>query len=219
MGLWCVVRVRLWRLERGEAGYSWVAGPGPTASCFPPHNSRAEATTTSLLPPQPEQEVHYNQHGLLLLDGKGVYRLADKWYPVQVRIRGGGGKGARALSGSVGLHGHTGHLPARGENATHRGKTHREKKMRQLQGRSAGQRPLAPGSKLPSREMPWGFHSRLALEGPGVARLGNKWPPPSATPRLETPSGWRPTSCSGMLPWATRRAGEGGCSRVFCVFS
>jgi hypothetical protein len=25
------------------------------------------------------KEVHYNQHGLLLLDGHGIYRLADKW--------------------------------------------------------------------------------------------------------------------------------------------
>lgn len=25
------------------------------------------------------QEVHYNQHGLLLLQGQGIYRLADKW--------------------------------------------------------------------------------------------------------------------------------------------
>ncbi|KAG0558525.1 hypothetical protein KC19_10G034700 [Ceratodon purpureus] len=29
------------------------------------------------------KEVHYNQHGLLLLEGRGIYRLADKWYPVQ----------------------------------------------------------------------------------------------------------------------------------------
>jgi (S)-ureidoglycine aminohydrolase len=28
-------------------------------------------------------EVHYNQHGLLLLQGQGIYRLADDWYPVQ----------------------------------------------------------------------------------------------------------------------------------------
>lgn len=28
-------------------------------------------------------EVHYNQHGLLLLQGQGIYRLADSWYPVQ----------------------------------------------------------------------------------------------------------------------------------------
>jgi len=28
------------------------------------------------------KEVHYNQHGLLLLAGKGVYRLADEWVPV-----------------------------------------------------------------------------------------------------------------------------------------
>lgn len=26
------------------------------------------------------QEVHYNQHGLLLLEGQGIYRLGDKWY-------------------------------------------------------------------------------------------------------------------------------------------
>ena len=29
------------------------------------------------------KEVHYNQHGLLLLAGKGIYRLNDDWYPVQ----------------------------------------------------------------------------------------------------------------------------------------
>ena len=29
------------------------------------------------------KEVHYNQHGLLLLAGQGIYRLADQWYPVQ----------------------------------------------------------------------------------------------------------------------------------------
>ena len=25
------------------------------------------------------QEIHYNQHGLLLLQGQGIYRLADSW--------------------------------------------------------------------------------------------------------------------------------------------
>ncbi|EFN54219.1 hypothetical protein CHLNCDRAFT_17245, partial [Chlorella variabilis] len=29
------------------------------------------------------KEVHYNQHGLLLLQGKGIYRLGSNWYPVQ----------------------------------------------------------------------------------------------------------------------------------------
>lgn len=28
------------------------------------------------------KEVHYNQHGLLLLAGKGIYRLGDEWVPV-----------------------------------------------------------------------------------------------------------------------------------------
>lgn len=29
------------------------------------------------------KEVHWNQHGLLMLSGQGVYRLNDDWYPVQ----------------------------------------------------------------------------------------------------------------------------------------
>ncbi|XP_047326393.1 (S)-ureidoglycine aminohydrolase [Impatiens glandulifera] len=29
------------------------------------------------------KEIHYNQHGLLLLEGQGIYRLGDNWYPVQ----------------------------------------------------------------------------------------------------------------------------------------
>ncbi|XP_077244861.1 ureidoglycine aminohydrolase [Tasmannia lanceolata] len=29
------------------------------------------------------KEVHYNQHGLLLLEGQGIYRLGDSWYPLQ----------------------------------------------------------------------------------------------------------------------------------------
>uniref|UniRef100_A0A1D1ZLA8 Uncharacterized protein ylbA n=2 Tax=Anthurium amnicola TaxID=1678845 RepID=A0A1D1ZLA8_9ARAE len=29
------------------------------------------------------KEVHYNQHGLLLLAGQGIFRLGDSWYPIQ----------------------------------------------------------------------------------------------------------------------------------------
>ncbi|KAF3530271.1 hypothetical protein DY000_02038796 [Brassica cretica] len=29
------------------------------------------------------KEVHFNQHGLLLLEGQGLYRLGDNWYPVE----------------------------------------------------------------------------------------------------------------------------------------
>lgn len=29
------------------------------------------------------KEIHYNQHGLLLLQGQGIYRLGNNWYPVQ----------------------------------------------------------------------------------------------------------------------------------------
>ena len=31
----------------------------------------------------PMVEVHVMEHGLLMLEGQGVYRLADDWYPVQ----------------------------------------------------------------------------------------------------------------------------------------
>ena len=31
----------------------------------------------------PLVEVHVMEHGLLMLEGQGVYRLADAWYPVQ----------------------------------------------------------------------------------------------------------------------------------------
>lgn len=25
------------------------------------------------------QEIHYNQHGLVMLEGQGIYRLANDW--------------------------------------------------------------------------------------------------------------------------------------------
>jgi (S)-ureidoglycine aminohydrolase len=31
----------------------------------------------------PQVEVHVMEHGLLMLEGRGVYRLGDAWYPVQ----------------------------------------------------------------------------------------------------------------------------------------
>jgi (S)-ureidoglycine aminohydrolase len=31
----------------------------------------------------PQVEIHVMEHGLLMLDGAGVYRLGDSWYPVQ----------------------------------------------------------------------------------------------------------------------------------------
>ncbi len=30
----------------------------------------------------PQVEVHYMEHGLLMLEGEGIYRLGDAWYPV-----------------------------------------------------------------------------------------------------------------------------------------
>jgi (S)-ureidoglycine aminohydrolase len=31
----------------------------------------------------PQVEVHVMEHGLLMLEGRGIYRLGDSWYPVQ----------------------------------------------------------------------------------------------------------------------------------------
>jgi (S)-ureidoglycine aminohydrolase len=31
----------------------------------------------------PQVEIHVMEHGLLMLQGAGVYRLGDAWYPVQ----------------------------------------------------------------------------------------------------------------------------------------
>jgi (S)-ureidoglycine aminohydrolase len=31
----------------------------------------------------PMVEIHVMEHGLLMLEGEGIYRLGDKWYPVQ----------------------------------------------------------------------------------------------------------------------------------------
>jgi (S)-ureidoglycine aminohydrolase len=28
-------------------------------------------------------EIHYMEHGLLMLEGGGIYRLGDQWYPTQ----------------------------------------------------------------------------------------------------------------------------------------
>jgi (S)-ureidoglycine aminohydrolase len=30
----------------------------------------------------PMVEIHVMEHGLLMLDGGGIYRLGDSWYPV-----------------------------------------------------------------------------------------------------------------------------------------
>lgn len=31
----------------------------------------------------PQVEIHYMEHGLLMLEGGGIYRLGDEWYPTQ----------------------------------------------------------------------------------------------------------------------------------------
>ncbi len=66
--------LRPWgRLSAAEAQLpAHLRGP-PQAAHRAPRSAHLRAT----------QEIHYNQHGLLLLEGRGIYRLGDAWYPVQ----------------------------------------------------------------------------------------------------------------------------------------
>ena len=54
---------------------------------YDPYRYKSHVIDTAVLPPccdMPSlQEVHYNQHGLMMLEGQGIYRLANNWYPVQ----------------------------------------------------------------------------------------------------------------------------------------
>jgi glyoxylate utilization-related uncharacterized protein len=60
----------------------------------------SEVHVTNLTPPGSEcnpapgqylhcNEMHYNQHGMLMLEGQGIYRLRDdKWYHVRCVLSG-----------------------------------------------------------------------------------------------------------------------------------
>ena len=87
-----------------ECGRSLLISPHFVSTLAAPHAPRAEPemfALRKLLPATPEyvfnmhvmdfapgehlvtHEVHYNTHGLLMLQGQGVYRLNEDWHPVK----------------------------------------------------------------------------------------------------------------------------------------
>ncbi len=63
----------------GDSGVQ-VRGLLPPEMCFDfAVNTMTYAPGASLA----QVEVHYMEHGLLMLEGAGIYRLGDAWYPVQ----------------------------------------------------------------------------------------------------------------------------------------
>jgi (S)-ureidoglycine aminohydrolase len=97
------------RLSVFEKRYQPRSGVAPPALCFGqeqdiegvPFLGDPDARLQTLLPQEPSfdlavnlftfqpgaalplVEVHVMEHGLLMLEGQGVYRLGDAWYPVQ----------------------------------------------------------------------------------------------------------------------------------------
>lgn len=97
------------RLNVFEKRYLPLAGVSAPATCFGQEQDIAgmpflgdpDAHLQTLLPAEPAfdlavnvftfrpgaalplVEVHVMEHGLLMLEGQGVYRLSDAWYPVQ----------------------------------------------------------------------------------------------------------------------------------------
>ena len=64
-----------WATQTRYSGYSYRATHGMTWL--------STSSRFSLVRRLPLVEVHVMEHGLLMLDGKGVYRLGDDWYPVR----------------------------------------------------------------------------------------------------------------------------------------
>jgi (S)-ureidoglycine aminohydrolase len=73
--------------EQEVEGTAFMGDPGATLKVLLPRDPRFDlAVNVFTFRPGttlPLVEVHVMEHGLLLLEGQGVYRLGDNWYPVQ----------------------------------------------------------------------------------------------------------------------------------------
>jgi (S)-ureidoglycine aminohydrolase len=73
--------------EQDVAGESFLGDPDARLkTLLPTHSAFDLAVNVFTYQPGaalPQVEVHVMEHGLLMLDGQGVYRLGDHWYPVQ----------------------------------------------------------------------------------------------------------------------------------------
>jgi len=77
-------------LHGTEANVQPIALMGDTAlevrSLFPAHAAFDLAVNTMTFAPGatlPMTEIHVMEHGLLMLEGAGIYKLGNHWYPVQ----------------------------------------------------------------------------------------------------------------------------------------
>ena len=73
--------------ERDVAGTPFMGDPDAILKVLLPRDPRFDlAVNVFTFQPGttlPLVEVHVMEHGLLMLEGQGVYRLGDDWYPVQ----------------------------------------------------------------------------------------------------------------------------------------
>ncbi len=73
--------------ERDVAGSPFLGDPAAILKVLLPRDERFDiAVNVFTYEPGatlPMVEVHVMEHGLLMLEGQGVYRLADEWYPVK----------------------------------------------------------------------------------------------------------------------------------------
>ena len=77
----------LWGQEQDVQGMPFLGDPDAVLKTFLPMQPAFDLAV-NLFTFQPGAalplvEVHVMEHGLLMLEGQGVYRLADSWYPVQ----------------------------------------------------------------------------------------------------------------------------------------
>jgi (S)-ureidoglycine aminohydrolase len=77
----------LWGHDRDVAGTPFMNDPDAILKVLLPRDPRFDmAVNVFTFQPGttlPLVEVHVMEHGLLMLEGQGVYRLGDDWYPVQ----------------------------------------------------------------------------------------------------------------------------------------
>jgi (S)-ureidoglycine aminohydrolase len=73
--------------EREVAGAPFLGDPGTDLKTLLPNDARFDLAVNVLTfqpgAALPLVEVHVMEHGLLMLEGQGIYRLADDWYPVR----------------------------------------------------------------------------------------------------------------------------------------
>jgi (S)-ureidoglycine aminohydrolase len=73
--------------EPSLSAESQLHDDGPQVRCLLPEDAAFDFAVNVLTyrpgASLPMVEIHLMEHGLLMLEGQGIYRLSDSWYPVQ----------------------------------------------------------------------------------------------------------------------------------------